>query len=166
MLAPRKMLAGAIVLSTAIFLLFSALLIGSHAEAAADSQWFVTFEDQTVPPIARNDVTQLMEAGAIDTDGFSELVVSFGGEFKESLPKSGKVGLILIPDMPRFEYLLRTEGEFVFAQETTVSIGNLSSQIFVSEPHALKIAFPRYKVYVYNETDSLAIVALYMYRTR
>jgi len=134
--------------------------------AAEDSKWFVSFERIQVPPVKRSDTTQLIDAGTIDTDGFSELVFSLGGEFKEAIPDSGTVGVVLIPDIEAFTYLLQNEGEFVFPLEAKVKIKDLKSAIFVSEQQTVKVAFPRYRAYLYNETDSGAVVSLFVYRTR
>ena len=142
------------------------MLCGAITVAADDTNWFVSFERVQVPPVNRADTTQLVEAGTIETDGFSELVFSLGGEFKEGLPKSGKVGVVLIPDIDVFTYLLRNEGEFVFPLEATVEIRDPSSAIFVSQQQTAKIAFPRYRVFLYNETTSGAMVSLFVYRTR
>ncbi|MDH3626746.1 MAG: hypothetical protein OEV00_10420 [Acidobacteriota bacterium] len=142
------------------------LLLGSTTIGADNTNWFVSFERVQVPPVERSDTTQLVDAGTIQTDGFSELVFSLGGEFKEGIPESGKVGVILIPDMPVFTELLRTEGEFIFPLEASVDIRGLSSAIFISDQQTAKVAFPRYRVYVYNETTSGAMVSLFVYRTR
>jgi hypothetical protein len=142
------------------------MLCGAITVAADDTNWFVSFERVQVPPVNRADTTQLVEAGTIETDGFSELVFSLGGEFKEGIPKIGRVGVVLIPDIDVFTYLLRNEGEFVFPLEATVEIRDPSSAIFVSQQQTAKIAFPRYRVFLYNETTSGAMVSLFVYRTR
>ena len=142
------------------------MLSGAVTVAAGSTDWFVSFERLQVAPVDRAETTQLVEAGIIETDGFSELVFSLGGEFKEGIPESGTVGVVLIPDIDIFTYLLRNEGEFVFPLEAKVEIRGLSSAIFVSEQQWAKVAFPRYRVYLYNETTSGATVSLFVYRTR
>jgi len=144
----------------------SVLLGGVIPVAGDDSRWFVSFERIQVAPVERSNTTQLVDAGSIDTDGFSELVFSLGGEFKEGIPESGKVGVVLIPDKEVFLYLLQTEGEFVFPLEAQVEIGKQSSAIFMSKQERAKVAFPRYRVFLYNETTSGAVVSLFVYRTR
>jgi hypothetical protein len=147
-----------------------AVLIGwgaaGESRAAPNEDWFVYFHDISVPPIERSNVTQLVDAGTIETDGFKDLVFSFGGEFKESLPQGGKIGAILIPDIDVFDYLLRNEGHFVFPLEVTFDASGLNANIFISEQQTARIAFPSYRVYLYNETSSGAKVSLFVYRTR
>jgi len=151
-----------LVVSIAAVLVFT----GASVAFAEDSKWFVSFERIPVPPVKRSDTTQLVEAGTIDTDGFTDLVFSLGGEFKEAVPQSGTVGVVLIPDMDVFTHLLQNEGEFVFPLEAKVSIRDLPGAIFVSEQQTARVAFPRYRAYLYNETSSGAVVSLFVYRTR
>ena len=136
------------------------------ALAADETKWFVPFERIAVANVARSDTTQLVEAGVIDTDGFSDLVFSLGGEFKDGPPEGGRVGALLIPDLPPFQYLLRNEGQIVFPLEVIYTAKNPQSPIFVSEQQTARVAFPRYRVFMYNETGSAAVVSLYVYRIR
>ena len=111
-------------------------------------------------------VGQLVDAGTIRTDGFSELVFSIGGEFKENVPDSGTIGVLLIPDEEVFDHLLRSESEFAFPLEIKTQIGKLQRAIFISEQHTARVAFPAYRVYLYNETTSAARVSIFIYRNR
>ena len=101
------------------------------------------------------------------TDGFTELVFSLGGEFKDLVPESGTVGAILLPDSEVFDYLLRTEGQFAFPLEVEADVKrHLKGTIFISDQQTAKVAFPRYRVYLYNQSTSTATVSLFVYRTR
>jgi hypothetical protein len=146
-------------------LVLAATLLGGPLFAASEN-WFVSFERIDVPPVARSNTTQLVDVGTFATDGFSELVFSLGGEFNEGIPTSGVVGAILIPDIEMFDYLLRSEGQFIFPLEVTVGADRVVEAIFVSEQQTARVAFPSYRVYLYNETTSGASVNLYIYRTR
>ena len=134
--------------------------------AAEETHWFVSIERVNVAPIKRSDVSQLIEVGIVETDGFSELVFSLGGEFKEGVPTEGRVGAILIPDIDVALHLLRNEGEFVFPLEAIYEVSPLKAALFMSEQITAKVAFPRYRVFLYNETTSGATVSLFIYRTR
>jgi hypothetical protein len=65
-----------------------------------------------------------------------------------------------------FEYLLRTEGRVLFPLEVEINVGPQESAIFISDEHTSRIAFPGYRIYLYNETTSGAQVSLFTYRTR
>ena len=149
-----------------LVLIAGTLTAAPFPAAAEEGGWFKSFERIQLAPVERNDTTQLVDAGTLETDGFSELVFSLGGEFKEGIPESGRVGVVLIPDKEFFLDLLRTEGEFVFPLEVQVEIRNLSSERFMSKQERAKVAFPRYRVFLYNETASGAVVSLFVYRTR
>jgi hypothetical protein len=147
--------------------IFHCAVATGGASVAADIGGFVSFERiQVAPGVTRTDTTQLVDAGTVDTDGFSELVFSLGGEFKEGIPESGTVGAILVPDREPFLQLLRTEGKIVFPLEARVNVRGLRDPIFVSEQQTARIAFPRYRVFLYNETRSGASVWLFVYRDR
>ena len=135
--------------------------------ASGDGGWFVSFDRQVVSPVGRGEVTRLVDIGTIQTDGFNELVFSLGGEFKQGVPSSGRIGALLIPDQAIFDYLLRKEGKIVFPLEAMAMVpGDLQGAVFVSEQQTARVAFPAYRVYLYNETDSSATVGLFVYRTR
>ena len=149
----------------ALLALIGLFLMPAVAQSA-DRSWFVAFERVAVAPVARSNTTQLVDAGTIDTDGFSELVFSLGGEFKEGIPETGTVGAILIPDREPFLYLLRNEGKIVFPLEARADVTGQRDSIFVSPQQTARVAFPRYRVFLYNETSSGASVGLFVYRTR
>jgi hypothetical protein len=151
--------------------LWGALLIclvatGSDA-VAQETHWFAAFEGQSVSPhIASTDTQRMLEVGTVETDGFSELRISIAGEFKEAVPRSGTVGAILVPDINPFIYLLEQEGKIVFATEVKVPVDGQSGAIFYSEAVPAKVAFPAYRIYLYNDTTSSANVNVYVYRVR
>jgi hypothetical protein len=143
-----------------------AVLAATGPAAVAAESWFVSFPRVAVAPVDRSDTTQLVEAGVIRTDGFSELVFSLGGEFKEAVPSSGRVGALLIPDQEVFDYLLKNEGRIVFPLEVKIDIKPGTGSIFLSDQVRADVGFPAYRVYFYNETTSGANVSLFVYRRR
>ena len=137
------------------------------APAAVAESWFVSFERINVAQrVKRSDVTQLVDGGSIVTDGFTELVFSFGGVFKAGLPSAGKLGAILLPDEEIVDYLLRNEGHFAFPLEVEFDVAGLKHHVFISSQQTAKVAFPRYRIYFFNETTSAAVVSLFVYRNR
>ena len=133
---------------------------------AEDSAWFVSIPPVTVGSVPRADTHRLLEGGVIETDGFAQMTFSFGGEFKDAIPDSGKIGALLVPDDPKILHLLRNEGHIVFAVEVTYKVVPGKHAVFVSEQQTQRVAFPRYRVFFYNETASTAVVSLSVYRSR
>ena len=139
--------------------------LGVSVVVAAESGWFVPFERVPVAPVARSSTAQLVDGGTVETDGFAQLEFSLGGEFKEGIPEKGTVGALLIPDMDPFLLLFRTEGQILAALEVKITVGG-GGRIFLSKETSARIAFPRYRVFFYNETSSGAVLWLYLYKTR
>ena len=153
--------------STLLGVLSICLAATASGVFAQETHWFAAYEGQSVSPgIARTDTQRLVEVGTVETDGFSELRISIAGEFKEAVPRGGMVGAILIPDINPFTYLLQQEGKIVFATEVKLPIGTQPSAIFFSDTVVAKVAFPAYKIYLYNDTTSAAGVNVYVYRVR
>ena len=147
-------------------LLAAALFLG--ATNRAEESWFVGFDRIPVAPVSRDNVTQLVDGGVIETDGFATLRLSLAGEFKESVPSSGQIGALLIPNLEPFDYLLRNEGQILFPIEISLDMSGFRGKgaIFVSPQESAPIAFPSYRVYLFNETGSGAEVSLFAYRSR
>jgi len=162
---PRRSIS--LALLPAVALSIGVATLAPTGAVAAESSWFVSFEGVYVAQnVKRGDVTQLVDVGTILTDGFTELVFSFGGEFKERIPQDGTIGAILLPDEELVDYLLRNEGHFAFPLEARFDVSGLSTHIFISPQQTAKIGFPAYRVYLYNETNTAANISLYVYRNR
>jgi hypothetical protein len=143
--------------------------IAGHALAAGDFGELgdlVYIQNVTVAPGARDDPTQLTEAGVIDVDGYANVVLSLAFESKQPVNQSGTIGAILIPDYEIFDRLMDTWQIYGFPLEATIQVRPGANLIQVGEQVRTPVAFPRYRVLMYNSTDSTASVFLYAYRTR
>ncbi len=132
----------------------------SAAEAA-----LVAFETVTVPPVGRGETNELIDAGILDVEGYREVVLSIGGELKKGSALGGSIGAILIPEKASFEVGRRQERHYPFAMEVTAKIEPKAAPIFVGEQAVARVAFPRYRVLLYNSTDRTATVSLFAYRS-
>ena len=153
-------------MTRALATLFALAVLAAPPLAADETGWFVLLPSVPVPPIPKSDTQRLLDGGVIETDGFAQMTFSFGGEFKDSVPNGGRLGALLVPDDPRILHLLRNEGQIVFAVEVKFVVGPNQNAIFVSEQQTQRVAFPRYRVFFYNETNSTAVVAFAVYRSR
>lgn len=121
--------------------------------------------DVVVSPVPRDDTTSLVEAGRIDAAGFTHVVLSLRGEVQGKLGREGEVGAVLLPDE---EAVLRTfheAGRFQFPVEAVAPVGLSDRGSFAGRPARRPLAFPRYRVFFYNETDRSVEVDLYAYLT-
>ena len=147
-----------------LFLLALFLFLGTF-EAAEEESALVAFESITVPPVFRTSPDQLIDAGVVVTEGFRELVLSIGGELKQPGTRGGPIGAILVPDRAAFEFLRRHELLYPFPMEVSAAVEARGAAVFLGKQVVARIAFPRYRVLLYNETDRTATVSLFLYRS-
>jgi len=118
-----------------------------------------------VSPVSRQDTTSLVEAGAVDTGGFTHVVLALRGEVQGKLGQEGKVGAILLPDEEPVIRTFEQAGQFQFPLEATANVLLRDRGYFASQPIRIPLAFPSYRVLLFNETDRSAEVDLYVYLT-
>lgn len=126
----------------------------------------VYIHDVSVSPVSRTEHTLLTQAGTIDADGYGMMVLSLAFESAQPIANGGRVGAILIPDYDIFERLKDSWGIYGFPLEVSIQVRPGDDQIQIGEQLRVPVAFPRYQVFMYNETNSVAKMFLYVYRTR
>ena len=123
-------------------------------------------EPVDVTPVAREATTRLLDAGVIETDGFSHVVIGLYGEIRGELTRPGRVGVVLLPDLDVAERFLKTKGVFLFPLEVSAALDPAGSSVFMSRPARFEVGFPRYRVLLYNTTDKTVIATVSAYRTK
>lgn len=123
------------------------------------------FRDITVPPVRRSQTTRLVDAGILETDGFPTLVLSLHGTVKGSVQKPGDIGAILLPEEETIVEAFDTLGTMHFALETRAADVNSETPYFASVQPRYTIAFPRYRIFLYNTTDKTVSVNVFAYLT-
>ncbi len=121
--------------------------------------------DLIVSPAQRHETTQFTDAGIIETDGFTFLVLSLEGQVKGRPFEGGSIGVILLPDEEPVVRAFQEEGQLHLTLEAAVSVAAYQAAYFSDSKSSLPIAFPRYRVLLYNSTDKTASVNLYAYLT-
>ena len=125
----------------------------------------VRIEDITLPPIRREDTTRLLEAGTLEVDGFPSVVLSLHGVVKGHVGRVGTVGVILLPDEPTIQEAFDEHGLMHFYLEAAAGGVSAKTPYFASEQPRHTVAFPRYRVLLYNTTDKTVSVNLFAYLT-
>jgi hypothetical protein len=115
-----------------------------------------------VTPAATSAVNDWTEAGALETEGFTQVTLSLAGTLQGS-PQAGSIGVVLIPDVPELLNALRTHGVAPSALRVEVEISASLGGFFGSASIPLRIGFPRYRVFLYNATSKTAEAVLYAY---
>jgi hypothetical protein len=117
----------------------------------------------TVSPAQRTEVDDFSRGGTLETAGYARAVLSLTGHIKGSVVRSAEVGAILIPDETPVLDAFNEEQQLQFP--LTVAASNLAvgKGFFASEPTAVQVAFPRYKVFFFNTSDKTVEVDLFAY---
>lgn len=125
----------------------------------------VRLRNLLVPPVARSDTTSLVDAGRIDGAGFTHVMLALRGEVQGELGRTGPVGALLLPEEEPVLRAFREEGRFQFPLEEAVTVGPDDRASFSSSPSRRALAFPSYRVLLYNGTDRTVEADLYAYLT-
>ena len=123
----------------------------------------VRINDVVVSTARRQEPPQWVEAGTVDTAGFTSVVMSLQGQMKGSISRNGSVGAILIPDEEPILQAL-TEGVVQLPLEVTVEVSP-STDFFSGSQASLSVAFPRYRIFFYNTAGQSVSANLYLYLT-
>lgn len=124
-------------------------------------------EELQVTPARRNAAADLTPAGVVETDGFTHVVLSLAGEVRDRYFEPGTVGALLVPDEEPVLKSLREAGRLEFPVEVVATVDPKSGGgRFASQPTSAPLAFPRYRVYLYNTSDKSVEAHLYLYLTQ
>jgi hypothetical protein len=120
----------------------------------------------TVPTAPRTQTTQLVDGGVFDCDGYKSLVLNLAGEIKDPVPKAGKIGAILVPDVDPFTRAFQQLGLLPVTIEIDVTLKPGAGGYYMAEPKRADIGFPRYHVLFYNETGAAVTASFFAFRGR
>ena len=118
-----------------------------------------------VPTVLRTQTTQLVDAGVFECDGYKSVVLNLAGEVKDPVPKGGKIGAILVPDVDPFVQAFNQLGLLPVTIEIDLTL-KPGSAYFMAEPKRADVGFPRYRVLLYNETGAAVNASFFAYRGR
>lgn len=135
-------------------------------ESVDGSAALVGVRNISVPPVDRSQTTALVDAGTIDCDGYSRVVVNFAGRVAgESDLRRGAVGVILVPDIDPYDKAFRSFGLLPASVELTAQAEGAQAT-FMAKQVTFDVGFPRYRVLFYNSTNWVATVNFFAYRHR
>jgi hypothetical protein len=120
----------------------------------------------SVPSVDRSQTSMLVDAGTLDTDGYTTLILNLAGRLSgEAGLRGGSVGAILIPDIDPFDKAFQTLGLLPESVEISVPVDKASGY-FMAKQIKFDVGFPRYRVVLYNSTSQAATVSFFAYRRR
>jgi hypothetical protein len=120
----------------------------------------------SVPSVDRSQTSMLVDAGTIDAEGFTTLILNLAGRLSGDADlRGGSVGAVLIPDIDPFDKAFQTLGLLPESVEISVPIDKASGY-FMAKQVKFDVGFPRYRVLLYNSTNQAATVSFFAYRRR
>src|SRR5688572_14062145 len=116
-----------------------------------------------VSPASAAETSSYTEAGTLQAAGFGSVTLSLAGTVQGRPPAAAPVGVLLLPDVPEILASFRTHGVAQLALRVEAEAAPGGSGLFHSEPAHLRLAFPRYRVLLYNATGRTSEVTVYAY---
>ncbi|MFY9552197.1 MAG: hypothetical protein WAU32_13690 [Thermoanaerobaculia bacterium] len=135
-------------------------------EKMEGSEALVGLRGLIVPPVARTETTNLIDAGSIETDGYTHMTLNLAAELKGIPGKRGVIGVLLLPDVEPFRRAWRTLGLVLATVDFTAGATLEAGAYLMAAQQTFEVGFPRYRVLLYNTTGTSATVAFFAYRTR
>jgi hypothetical protein len=123
------------------------------------------FENLVVPSAKRNELSELVFAGMVDMEGFTNVTIALQGEIKSSNFVPGSVGVMLIPDEEPILRIFREGKQVQLPIETSIPLLTGASEYFSKQEIPQKIAFARYRLYLYNTINRVVEANVYLYLT-
>ena len=149
-----------------LFWLGAAWLAASASAQQTPQPGLMAFENLAVPMADRIDVSRLVDAGAVTADGARGVVVTIAGELRGRASHDGKVGILMIPDLPFFTNLYRNQGVLLSASEFAANIAAGDSGFFTSKSKYSEVGFSRYRLLLFNTTGAPVSANVYVYQSR
>jgi hypothetical protein len=118
-----------------------------------------------VPPVDPKETGRLIDGWVLTMDGFTAAVLALNGQIRGRGLRPGRVGAILIPDEEPVFRFFEEEGQAHFPLEVTAEIPGGTSRSFASQPIRVTVAFPRYRLRLYNTGERSVTVNLFAYVT-
>src|SRR5262249_27079167 len=109
---------------------------------------------------------RLAAAGSVSVDGARGIVVTVAGELRGRAAHEGKIGVMLIPDLPFFTDLYRNRSVLLSAAEFAANVVSGDSGFFTSKSKYAEVGFSRYRVLVFNTTGAPVSANIYIYQSR
>jgi len=125
----------------------------------------VRLRDITVPPVEPSERGRLIDAGVVVAEGYTGVVLSLSARAAGRALRSGEIGAYLIPDEETVMQAYEEDGLLQFPLEISAPLTQGTLRMHASQQDRKTLAFPRYRVRLYNTTDKTVSVNLFAYLT-
>jgi hypothetical protein len=134
--------------------------------AAIPHAALVSLKDLTVPPVEPSERGRLIDGGLVAAEGYTGIVLSLSGRAAGRALRSGEVGAYLIPDEETVMQAYEEDGLLQFPIEIRAPLTQGTVRMHASQQSRTTLAFPRYRVRLFNTTDKTVNVNLFAYLTQ
>jgi hypothetical protein len=114
-------------------------------------------------PASPSDTANLVPAGSVDTAGWRHAVLSLTGEVR-GRGSAGEVAAVLVPDVDFVDFAF-DDNRILFPLTVAAPV-EAGARWVESEQPEVALAFPRYRVYLYNTSERTVAVRLFVYLTQ
>lgn len=118
---------------------------------------------EVVGPVDRAEVIQLVDGGVLNTEGWGSVVLSLAGTVKGPLTREGRVGVVLVPTEEEIDRIRLEESRILFPLEVIAPVTPGGDGLFEAQIGPIPIAFPRYRILYYNESQRAVEATVYAY---
>lgn len=129
------------------------------------SKQFLAARGIVVAPVPRSDVSNLVDAGTIDCEGFEHLVLNLALEMKGPVEPGGTVGAIMVPDVFPYDRALRVLQIVHPSAELLIPLEGTSAYLAAKQLR-IEIGFPRYRVLLWNSGRATVTASVSVWRAR
>jgi len=134
--------------------------------AAIPHAALVSLKDVTVPPVDPSERGRLIDGGLVAAEGYTGIVLSLSGRAAGRALRAGEVGAYLIPDEETVMQAYEEDGLLQFPLEIRAPLTQGTYRMHASQQARQTLAFPRYRVRLFNTTDKTVNVNLFAYLTQ
>jgi hypothetical protein len=125
-----------------------------------------SFENISVGPAERTEISRLTDAGVLNIGDAGGMVITLAGELRGRAERSGSIGILLLPELPFFNYAYRNRKIMMSVADAEASIAAGESSYFLSKSKHLEAGFTQYHLFLFNTTGTTAMVNVYVHPTR
>jgi hypothetical protein len=119
------------------------------------------FSEASVPQVPPEATTRLVHAGVLEAEGYTRVLLSLVGQLRGAQRQPGAIGVLLVPAEQPVREAFVDHGTVLIPLRLEVPVEAGSPRFVAAQGTRENLAFPRYDVFLYNTTSSVATVDLY-----
>ncbi|HEX7253305.1 MAG TPA: hypothetical protein VF376_10520 [Thermoanaerobaculia bacterium] len=147
-----------------LWLFFAVALLARSA--SGQDTGISSFENLSVGPAERTEASRLTDAGVLNIGDAGGMVITLAGELRARAERNGSIGVLLLPEVPFFNYAYRNRKVMMSVADAEATINAGESSYFLSKSKHVEAGFTQYHLFLFNTTGATAMVNVYVHPTR